>query len=244
MFQELLANDGVDARASSVGDPRVGLAAGEAVEAVLSSWDQVLCWREGVRGRAEFDDEVGGWCLGEGSKARAAVGGAASSREELGVGGARDVDEGGAGVDNTGGTSRESGGAVAEARNGDAPVCSSSTTGKLGEVGKSPRVLGAVGATKGQLAIGVISVAAGLWPEGDAENLGRDGTLRLEVVRESRDSGRARDGALGEVYWTKADDTINAAEARRRRGRADRLGCDRKTGVCDLVCILSAAKGA
>ena len=195
MFQEFLADDGVDAGASSVGDPGVGLAAGEAEVGVLSSRDQVLRRREGVRGRAEFDAEVRSRCLGEGSKTRSAIGSAAGSREELGVGRGGDVDEGGAGVDNAGGTSREGGRAVGEARDGDAPVRGSSAGGEFREVGKSPTVLAGVGATEGQLAVGVASVATSLWSEGDTENLGRDGTLRLEVIQESRDRARARDGA-------------------------------------------------
>lgn len=243
VLQELLANDGVDAGAATVGEEGVVLARAEAELAVLGGWDQVLGRGEGEGGRSKLDVEVGGGLGGEGSEARL-VGRAAGGRQELVVGLGGDVDERGAGVDNACGRRGQRGRAVGEAGNGDAPVAGSLAALEGVEVGDGARVLGAVGAAKSQLAVGVVGVAAGLGPEGDAEHLAGDGALAVEVVHEGGHLVGAVDGVCGQVNGAKSDDAVDAVEAGRLRGSANGLALDGQAAEADIVRVLSAGERA
>lgn len=243
VLQELLANDGVDAGAATVGDEGVVLALAEAELGVLGGRDQVLSRGQGEGGRSKLDVEVGGGLGGKGSQARL-VGRATGGRQELVVGLGGDVDEGGAGVDNTGGGRGQSGGAVGEAGNGDAPVGGSITALEGVEVGDGARVLGAVGATESQLAVGVVGVTARLGAERDAQNLAGDGALLVEVVHEGGHGVSAVDGVGSEVDGAKADDAVNAAEAGGLAGSTEGLALDGQAAEADVVGVLGAGEGA
>ena len=90
---------------------------------------------KGVSRRPKLDIKVRGRLLGENSKARRAVGLAASCGEELVVGRSRDVNQRGAGVDNALGGRGEGGRAVGEASDGDTPVRRRIAAFKRREVG-------------------------------------------------------------------------------------------------------------
>lgn len=172
VLQELLTNNGVDARSSTVGDPGVEAASGETKVGVLSSGDQVLVGREGVSDGAKLDTKVGSGLGGVDDKTRRGVSTATRSSQEGVIGRGGDVDQGGAGVDNTRGAGSEGSGAVSEARNGDTPVWRSSAACKLGVVGERAGVLGSIDATKGQLAVGVGDTASRDGLEGNTEDFG------------------------------------------------------------------------
>jgi hypothetical protein len=244
VLKELLADDGVDAGAATVGDPSVVLASGDAEVLVLRRGDQVLGGSQGVGGRAELDVEVGCRLGGERGKARAAIGATASGAKELVVGGSGDVDEGGTGVDDTGGTGRENGRAVAEAGDGDTPVSCGRATLQGWEVGERARVLRAVDTAKSELAIGVIAVTARLRLEVDTEDFRRDGALRVQVVHEGGDRVGVGNGALGKILWTKTNDSVHAAETRCGRCSTDGLRCNSQASEADLVGVLSAGERA
>ena len=213
VLDEFLADNGVDTRAATVVDPGVVLARGEAVEAVLGGRDQVLRGGKVEGGRTKLNTEVLGRLCGEHCKARAAIGLAASSGEEFIIGRGRDVDERSAGVDNTSGRGCKSGRAVSEGGDRDTPIRRSSTALEGREVSDRSSIFGAVGATEGQLAVGVIRVAAGFRLEVNTEDLGRNRALLIEVVHKGRDGVGIGDGAFGEIDWAKADNAIDATEA-------------------------------
>lgn len=137
----------------------VVLSRAQAELAVLSCWYEVLGWGEGVRGGAKLDSEVAGRLGAERCKTRVAVSLPTAGREKLVVGSGWNVDEGGAGVDDTSGRARQGGGTVGKASDGDTPVWRCGAAGELREVGEGASVLGGVHAAKGQLAVGVAVVA-------------------------------------------------------------------------------------
>lgn len=179
LLDELLSNDAVDARRATIIDPCVVLARREAEFAVLGSWDQVLSWGKGVAGRAELDGEVGSGLGGVNRKARGAIGLTAGSGQEVVVRRSWNVDEGRARVNNAGLSGGKGRCSVGEAGNRNTPVWRSSAAGELREVGEGTSVLGSIDTTKGQLAVSIIVVAAGLWAERYTENLGGNRALRL-----------------------------------------------------------------
>lgn len=63
-----------------------------------------------------------------------------------------------------------------------------------------------------------------------------DSSGRVEVVEESRDGRNTRDGALGQVDWAEADDTIDTREASGLGGGTERLRGDSEATVGDLEC--------
>ena len=117
VLEELLANDGVDTGSTTVVDPGVVLAGGEAEVAVLGSGDEVLGGGEGVGGGAELDAKVAGGLGGEDSEASAGVSLTSGRGQELFVGSSGDVDESGTSVDDTGGRGGKGGGSVGEGSN-------------------------------------------------------------------------------------------------------------------------------
>lgn len=208
----------------------------------MSSGDEVLVRGESVRDGAKLDAKVSSGLGGVDGKTSRSVSTTTRSSQEGRVSSAGDVDQGGAGVDNTRGAGSESRGAVGEARNGDAPVRRSSAACKLGVVGERASVLCGVDATKGQLAVGVLNIASGDGLEGNAENLGGNETLAEQVVRESRDSVGVGDGALGEINRTKTDDSVHAGKSGRPGSRANGLTCDSQTAEADPVSVLRAGE--
>lgn len=99
VLEELLADDEVDARGSTVSDPGVVGAAGETKVGVLGSGDQILGGGQ-VEGRAaDGERERGGGLAIELREAGEDVGSASTAGEERAVRGGRNVDKGCAGVD-------------------------------------------------------------------------------------------------------------------------------------------------
>jgi hypothetical protein len=118
-----LTNDEVDARAATVRDVRVVAAAGNTEVGSLSRRDEVLRRGEGKRFAADGEREVAGRLGRVLEQASRRVGLAAGRGRELGVRRARDVDEGGAGVDDgVGGAAADRGAVVGRAGDGDPPV--------------------------------------------------------------------------------------------------------------------------
>lgn len=154
-----------------------------------------------------------------------------SGTVELSTGG-RDVlvvrvggeeDEGGSGVDDTGGGAQDGSTVIVHALV-DTPVRTSRRSGGERDVGDGSSDLGGVGSTEGELAVG-----NGLRGGGsvvDTDDLGGDGSLRLEVVGDGGDGVGVGDGAFGEVDGTNTEDTIDTIEARGSGSDTDGLAGD------------------
>ena len=98
-LQKLFTDDGVDAGAAAIVDPRVVLAACQAKVSILRGRNQILRRRQGERPRSNLEAKVGGWLGGEHSQARVGVGLAARCRQECVVGRSGDIDQRSAGVE-------------------------------------------------------------------------------------------------------------------------------------------------
>jgi hypothetical protein len=122
---------------------------------------------------------------------------------------------------------------VGDRRNSNPPVVREGTACERWGVRDGAAVLGRVGATKGKLSVVGVGGATRR-RKVHAEDLGGDGALRVQVVKECRHQIRVRDGALSEVVWADAENAIDTAEARGCGGDTDRLRCDGEAGVRDL----------
>ena len=112
------------------------------------------------------------------------------------------------------------------------------------EVSESARVLRTVDTAEGQLAVGVIIVAASLGGEVDTEHFSRDGTLLVQVVHEGGDRVGVGNGVLGKIHWTEANDAVDALETLSGGGGTNGLGLDGQASEADFVSVFGARERA